>query len=263
MTIHRPPAGGRWSHHHSALSGSLAKIKVFPAQHIIDGLKGKLDFYIHDGQPCVRRWPRPPTGERSPGVKEGWEPFTTASKLWAQLSPSVQDAYTKMAASSGLNGRDLQIRGYLTGMYRYPHIEEEEELTKELYIPAKHGNSLNLEGDWAGYALTGAGHWAVSMFRVPSNFTSVVDLHLEVYSLGNYANCLIKLYSDYGTEGEAKDQHSEQDVATTYNLVANQLYYVPLDGVFSALAAGDLCGIRAVRATSGIYLVMGVYLKYE
>lgn len=104
----------------------MAKIKAFPGQKTIDGLKGKLDYYLHDGQPCVRSWPHSPGKKRSPAVEAQWPAFAYATKLWDQLSPSVREAYSKMAEASGLNGRDLQVRSYLAGLYRYPLFEEEE-----------------------------------------------------------------------------------------------------------------------------------------
>jgi len=111
----------------------LAKIKALPGQKTIDGLKGKLDFYIHNGQPVVRMWPRSPGKERSPAVEAQWPSFSYAAQLWSQLSKPVQDAYNLMAISSGLSGRDLQVRSYLKGLYRYPVTVEEEMLRVKTY----------------------------------------------------------------------------------------------------------------------------------
>ena len=47
-----------------------------------------------------------------------WSTF--AVKEWNNLSKAVQDAYNTLATDSGLSGRDMQIRAYLTGLYRYP-----------------------------------------------------------------------------------------------------------------------------------------------
>ena len=98
----------------------MAKLKVLPSQGIIDGFKGTVDFYVYMGIPVARAWPRKPSGERSPAVKAQWLPFSYASKEWNNLSSFVQAAYEKLATNSGLTGRDMQVRAYLTGLYRYP-----------------------------------------------------------------------------------------------------------------------------------------------
>lgn len=98
----------------------MAKLAVLPAMDVISGFKGKLDFYVQNGQVCVRAWPRPPSLARSPSVQAQWPAFSYASKEWNNLTPIVQDAYRKLASSSGLSGRDMQVRAYLTGLYRHP-----------------------------------------------------------------------------------------------------------------------------------------------
>ncbi|MBA7580413.1 hypothetical protein ES708_22304 [subsurface metagenome] len=98
----------------------MAKLAVLPEAAIISGFKGKLDFYLHDGVPCVRAWPRPPRRARAPAVQAQWPAFSYAAKEWSNLSPQVQEAYRQLATGSGLSGRDMQVRAYLSGLYRYP-----------------------------------------------------------------------------------------------------------------------------------------------
>lgn len=98
----------------------MAKLAVLPEQAIISGFKGKIDFYVHRGIPCARAWPRPPRGVRAPAVQAQWPDFTYAAKEWSNLSEVVQDSYRSLATGSALSGRDMQVRAYLTGLYRYP-----------------------------------------------------------------------------------------------------------------------------------------------
>ncbi len=98
----------------------MAIIKRLPSQAIIDGFKGTLDYYVCMGIPCVRMWPRSPGKNRTAAVKAQWPAWTTASREWSNLSPAVQDAYRTLATNSGLSGRDMFTRAYLTGLYRYP-----------------------------------------------------------------------------------------------------------------------------------------------
>ncbi|MBA7658893.1 hypothetical protein ES703_66855 [subsurface metagenome] len=98
----------------------MARLEVLPHQDIIDGFKGSIDFYVHRGIPCARSWPRSPGKQRAPAVMAQWSPFSFAVKEWNNLSPAVQASYNTLATNSGLTGRDMQIRAYLTGLYRYP-----------------------------------------------------------------------------------------------------------------------------------------------
>jgi len=104
----------------------MAKIQALPAEHIISGFKGKIDYYVHDGVACVRKWPRSPGHRRAPSVEAGWSAFAYAAAEWKNLSPEVQESYNRMAEGTGLSGRDMFERAYLKGVYPYPKIEEEE-----------------------------------------------------------------------------------------------------------------------------------------
>lgn len=95
-------------------------IAKMPNEGIIDGFKGAVDFYFYMGIPVARAWPKSPGKNRSEPVKAQWPFFTYASKEWKHLSPAMQAAYNQIATNSGLSGRDMQVRSYLTGLYRYP-----------------------------------------------------------------------------------------------------------------------------------------------
>lgn len=99
----------------------MAKITRLPPTAIIGGFKGKVDFYIHCGQPCARSWPRSPGHDRAPTVEKGWPAFTWAAKNWNSLSPAVQEAYNHQAQGTNLTGRDLFVKGFITPTYL--HLE--------------------------------------------------------------------------------------------------------------------------------------------
>lgn len=98
----------------------MAIIDAKPSQAIIDGFKGTLDFYQYMGLWVCRSWPRSPGRVRSPSVMAQWSTFAYASQEWVNLSDEVRRAYEKLATNSGLSGRDMQVRAYLSGLYRYP-----------------------------------------------------------------------------------------------------------------------------------------------
>lgn len=98
----------------------MAVLDTLPAQSIIDGLKGVLDFYSYKGIPVVRTWPRSPGHDRAPAVEAQWAAFSFAASEWNNLSPEVQQAYNTLASGTAYTARDWQMRAYLTGVFGYP-----------------------------------------------------------------------------------------------------------------------------------------------
>lgn len=95
----------------------LAKLLKLPGQEVIDGFKGKVDYYIHDGVACARSWPRSPGHNRAPAVQDGWTSFAWAASNWNSLSPAVQEAYNRTAKGTHLTGRDLFTKNLITNAY--------------------------------------------------------------------------------------------------------------------------------------------------
>lgn len=93
----------------------MAKITTMPAEAIISGFKGTLDFYYNMGLACVRKWPRSPGHKRTPAVEAQWPTFTLAVQLWNSIPLDIRAAYEVMASGTGLSMRDMFIRLYLSG----------------------------------------------------------------------------------------------------------------------------------------------------
>jgi len=89
-----------------------------PNLAIINGFKGTVDFYIHNGVPCARRWPRSPGRRRAPPVEAQWPAFSWAASHWNSLSPEVQEAYRLTASDTNMSGRDLFVKSYISDYFR-------------------------------------------------------------------------------------------------------------------------------------------------
>ena len=98
----------------------MAIIKEMVGKKVIDGFKGKLDFYYYMGIPVARKWPRSQGKSQTPASVAQQPRFTYATRLPSLASPFVMEAYKRIAASCGLHWRDWYIRGYMTGIYKYP-----------------------------------------------------------------------------------------------------------------------------------------------
>lgn len=88
-----------------------------PSAAIIGGFKGTVDFYVHRGQPCARKWPRSPGRKRAPAVEAQWPAFAWAASYWNELSQEVRDAYSQMAKGTYLTGRDIFVKNFITAQY--------------------------------------------------------------------------------------------------------------------------------------------------
>ena len=93
----------------------MAKIANLPGLEVINGFKGVIDFYVHDGQPCARKWPASPGHHRAPAVQATWPAFAWAASNWNSLSPAVQEAYRQMAVSTNMTARDIFTKSFING----------------------------------------------------------------------------------------------------------------------------------------------------
>lgn len=91
----------------------MAKLQKLPNLNIINGFKGKIDFYVWMGIPVARSWPRSPGHDRAPAVQAQWSAFTWASQNWQTLSEEVRQAYRQMASGTYMSGRDLFVKSYI------------------------------------------------------------------------------------------------------------------------------------------------------
>jgi hypothetical protein len=90
----------------------VAKLRSLPELEVIKGFRGILDFYVHKGIPCARRWPRRPRVPRSPASQQTAALFATAVKAFSSADASVRAAAKAMVSQSDLTWRDAMLRAY-------------------------------------------------------------------------------------------------------------------------------------------------------
>jgi hypothetical protein len=89
---------------------------------------------------------------------------------------------------------------------------------------------------------------------------------LEAIGIPNasFSNKGIYLSSVYGAVGEAYNTHAETDNAKTFSGTGNQWIAINVASVFTALAAGDICGVRVDHQSIGTTInYIGVRLRYN
>jgi len=98
----------------------MAVLASLPSGAVIDGHRGKIDYYLWLGLPCVRRWPRWKLPERSPAVKAQTLAFTYVNNLQKELPAHVVETWREMASQSNLTWKDWLLRAYLGGTLTAP-----------------------------------------------------------------------------------------------------------------------------------------------
>ena len=93
----------------------MAVLTQLPGLNIINGMRGKIDYYMWCGIPCARLWPRSPGHNRAPAVKARWPAFTWAASNWNELSLEVKQAYNQLAVSTKMTGRDIFMKSFIKG----------------------------------------------------------------------------------------------------------------------------------------------------
>lgn len=94
----------------------MAKLTALPQQAIIDGFKGVIDYYVHKGQVCVRRWPRYTPRPPHPNEGANQQRFAYINQLAPTLPEYVKDQYRLMAVGSPWSWKDLLVQSYMKGM---------------------------------------------------------------------------------------------------------------------------------------------------
>lgn len=132
--------------------------------------------------------------------------------------------------------------------------------TKSVFYTATNYDAEH--GDFRVRNIGGAGAFNFS-FCVPADFGVLVDLVLVAIPDGTDAAADIDLNSDYGAPGEAFDNHSESDAASTFPLTVDELLELDISSVFSALGANDYCGIEVDHQGLGFSVdYVGIVLRY-
>jgi len=224
----------------------MAILNVKPEQAIIDGFKGKVDFYEWNGLPVARKWPRSPGHDRSPAVQATWPIFTAAVHAWPTLSPEIQQSYRDLAAGTTLSGRDLFIKGYIHGIYRY---KKRDEMLPSCYAYLA-GPMLNLvSGTW--YKVL----YDAEIYDIGGNFDTVNNEFVAPRD-GRYliiSNILFTTMVAAGQRWHRFMQNGVEIVATREDNVGAAWQVLQLSAVLS-LAAADKITIEVMQS-SGVNTV--------
>lgn len=95
----------------------MAVLKVLPSQAIIDGYKGKIDFYLWRGIPVARKWPvwrkRAPTAPE----KANQDDFMLINQEAIKMPLEFIEAYKALAQGTPFTWKDLMVRSFMRGLW--------------------------------------------------------------------------------------------------------------------------------------------------
>lgn len=97
-------------------------------------------------------------------------------------------------------------------------------------------------GAYRGRSITSSGDHNFT-FVVPAEFDALISIELYGIPESSFTSQDIDLDSNYGGLGENYQTHVEADHTGTYSGVINSGFSLDLSSVFSALSAGDRCGV--------------------
>lgn len=132
---------------------------------------------------------------------------------------------------------------------------------KEVFIPAS-ANDSNL-GNYATHSI-GTNGLEYLTFSIPADFTQLISLEIECIATFTNTGRNIDLFSSYAMVGEPRNQNTESDTTSTYDFVTDEITALDVSGIFTALAAGHLCGIQIDHnAIGGTIHYLGVRMRYN
>ena len=135
--------------------------------------------------------------------------------------------------------------------------------TKEIFIPVTYASEIAPSSYRPVGHLNALNEEAYMEFYVPDDFTTLVEAVIMVKAKATQAAADWDIYSMYAKVGENDSTHNESDEASTYNVTLNLVFEVDISSILTALAAGDIVGIRLKEGTAGHDVdVYGVRIKY-
>ncbi len=90
----------------------MAKLLQLPSLQIIKGFRRVVDFYIHDGQACARKWPTKGRVTQSPASLATAQTFAYVQRYTQTLEPLLRYFATLAAADAPSTWRDVTLVSY-------------------------------------------------------------------------------------------------------------------------------------------------------
>src|SRR5574341_1148991 len=109
-------------------------------------------------------------------------------------------------------------------------------------VPAD-GSTATRLGNFPIAQMTTSAHDAHVSFDAPANFASLSALE-ALFIAGSTATITYGHASHYGAAGEAYTTHSGSGSGINLATTANNIYAIDISGLFSSLAANDVCGYQ-------------------
>jgi hypothetical protein len=143
--------------------------------------------------------------------------------------------------------------------------------SRELWAPVTYGISngvvdvLGVLGNFPDVYCSALNDIAHVSFRVPSDFTSLLQAKFVVVPQTTLAAADWDIAATYASVGEGYNTHIQSDAVTTYNVTIVIIYEVDLSGILSNIAAGDYVGV-SIKNAGGLghrFYALGVRFKYS
>lgn len=138
------------------------------------------------------------------------------------------------------------------------NVPKDDEDTDTDTLPTKEFFFWDLTGN------VGSGTITYLTLKVPHDYTSITSAQVIVYHQDiNKSTVDIDITADYGAVGEAFNNHSESDTASTYNFTANELTAIDISSELTGIAVDDYVKIAVTVNTADLELwIYGIRFRY-
>jgi hypothetical protein len=95
----------------------MAIIDALPSIDIIRGYKGVIDFYVHRGIICARKWPKTHWESYTPAAQATAATFGQTARAVTRAAPEVIQAARDMAGGTPQTWKDVYMSILLGGVW--------------------------------------------------------------------------------------------------------------------------------------------------
>ena len=142
--------------------------------------------------------------------------------------------------------------------------DNDVDATKEFFTHFLDGTgTLNNSADYLVYDLD-ALQIGYTTIKVPHDFTALTHCKVICFH-SDTENIDWTVETDFASEGEANNTHTDSDTANAVAMTASQIASIDISNAFTGIVASDYVGVKFTldTAAAGILHVMGIVFKYS
>lgn len=115
---------------------------------------------------------------------------------------------------------------------------------------------------WVLFNIASGGGSDNITFKIPHDYTSIISAEIIGFSFANDATADYDFRSAYGAIGEIKDNHEENNIGTTYNVIGNILTSFNVANILTLISPNDYGTIQIDNNSANNLGIFGMRFRY-